>query len=98
MPGMDANPNVIGPATLSVTQAVAAFFTFLPSIKEVRQAGPNDDTAKDVRTGEIAASVVALGVGTIITAITGSPTPVFVALVIVGVLVLVYEVTLRRVS
>jgi len=87
--------NVIGPATLSVTQTVAVFFSFLPSLKEVRKATAGDDTARDVHAGIIAASVVALTIGTIITSLTKNPMPIYVCALIVACLVVVYEVTLR---
>lgn len=91
-------PEIIGPATLSVTQAVGSFFAFLPPLRDIRQGNVTDEIAKDVRTGEVAATVVALGVGMVITAITGSPTPVFVAALIAVILIATYELVLRRAS
>lgn len=90
------NSSEIGPATVSLTQTVACFFTFLPGFPHVRTSTPGDETSKDVRSGEFAASIIAIGVGGIITALTKNSTPLLVSVITAGMLVLVYEVRLRR--
>lgn len=88
---------IIGPATLSISQGIAAFFTFLPRLSEVRKATPeeNPELAADVRIGEVAATAVCVGVGVITSSLTGSPVPAFVAVVVALVLIGVYETTLN---
>jgi hypothetical protein len=92
---MDAN--VIGPATLSITQAVSAFHSFLPPFADIRKQHPADNPAfaADVRMGEIASVTVTLGIGLIASSLTGSPMPAYTALVMSAILVTLYESTLR---
>lgn len=93
---MPVSPELVGPATLGVTQGISAFTTFLPKLSEVRKAGPNDvDTAADVRLGEIAAVTLTIGIGVITSSLTGSPVPAYTAVFMCLVLVCLYESTLR---
>lgn len=93
---MPADPSVIGPATLGVTQGISAFTTFLPKLSDVRKAGPTDiDIAADVRLGEVAAVTLTIGIGVITSSLTGSPVPAYTALLMCLVLVCLYESTLR---
>lgn len=91
---------MFGPAALTVTQGVGAFALFLPRFTDVRRNNPKDnpDFAGDVRTGEIAAATITLGVGAIASYFTGSSAPVITALFIVFVMIFVYESTLRTVA
>lgn len=91
-----SNPEMLGPATFTIGQTVASFFTFLPKFSEVRKANPNDnpDIAADVRMGEVAAVTVSMGVGIIASSLTSSPVPVTVTLVVCIILVVLYESTL----
>lgn len=88
---------LFGPASLAVTQGVGAFALFLPRFTDVRRNNPKDnpDFAGDVRTGEIAATTLTLGVGAIASFYTGSNAPMVTALFLVLVMVFVYESTLR---
>lgn len=77
-------------------QTITSFTTFLPSLADVRKAGPdNADMAGDVRLGEIAAGALALGIGAIASSLLGDPTPILVAAVMVVALIFVYETALR---
>lgn len=90
------DPSVIGPATLSMTQAFTAFNVMLPALSEVRKHDLTDtEFVGDVRLGEMAAAGLALGVGAIASSLTGSSTPIIVSAVMAGGLVLLYESTLR---
>lgn len=91
------DPNLIGPTTLAISQAVGAFNTFLPSISEIRKNDPvaNPEFAADVRVGEVAAVTITLGVGAIVSSLTGSSAPTVVALVACLGLIVLYETTLR---
>lgn len=94
---MPVPPEIIGPATLGVTQGIGAFTTFLPKLSDVRKANPTDDPAMaaDVRLGEIAAVSATVGIGIITSSLTGSPIPAYTALAMSLVLVTLYECTLR---
>jgi|SRR6187397_2901197 hypothetical protein len=93
---MPVNPNVIGPATLSMTQSLSLFDSFLPSFRDISKADPgNEGIVRDVRMGELAAVLMTLGIGGMTSALTGSSVPAVVALVTCGGLVLLYETALR---
>lgn len=90
------SPEIIGPATLAVSQGFSAFQFFLPRLSDVRKANAsaNPDIVGDVRLGEVAAFTLTLGVGAIVSSLTGSPVPTFVALLIALVLIAIYEAAL----
>ena len=94
---MAVNPNVIGPATLSMTQALALFQNFLPRFSEVRLADPdrNPDVIRDVRMGELAAVLMTLGIGGMTSALTDSQVPAIIAFVTCAGMVALYEYALR---
>lgn len=93
---MAVDPNVIGPATLSMTQALSLFDSFLPKFTDLGKADPNDiNVVRDVRMGELAAVLMTLGIGGMTSALTGSSVPAVVALVTCTGLVLLYESALR---
>lgn len=91
------SPEMFGPATLSVTQGISAFHSFLPSFSEIRKNNPQDNPefTADVRMGELAAVTTTVGIGLIAASITGSPLPAYTAILISLVLVTLYESTLR---
>lgn len=91
------NPDMLGPASLTVTQGIVAYSMFLPRFTDVRRNNPadNPDFAGDVRTGEVAATALTLGVGAIASYYTGSPAPVMTALFVAVIMVVMYESTLR---
>lgn len=94
---MPVDPSIIGPSTLALTQAVGSFNAFLPKLSDVRKAHPETDPSltNDVRTGEVAAVALTVGVGAIASSLTGSPVPTVVAVVAAVGLVIMYEATLR---
>ena len=89
--------SLIGPSTLAISQAVGSFNAFLPKLTDIRKANPNDDPsfAADVRTGEVAAVALTIGVGAIVSSLTQSSVPVTVGLITAVGLVILYESTLR---
>jgi hypothetical protein len=95
---MAVDPAVIGPATLSLTQSIGLFQAFLPSFSEIAKTNPEDNPAlvQDVRMGELAAAVLTLGIGGMISALTGSPVPAIVSVISGAVLVVLYESALNR--
>lgn len=95
---MPVDPGVIGPATLSLTSALGLFQGFLPSFAEIAATNPEDnpEMVSKVRMGELGATVLALGVGGIMSALTGSPVPSYVAITSIVILVFMYESALRK--
>lgn len=90
------NPNALGPASLAVGQAVGSFSVFLPRFTDVRQSAPHDKTmVRDVRLGEVAAVAMSLGIGVILSSLSGEPAPAIVALVMALIVVVLYEQALR---
>lgn len=94
---MPVPSDAVGPATLAITQTVGAFSFFLPRLSDVRRASTKDnpDMVGDVRMGEIAAGALCLGIGAIVSSMTGSPYPAIVALAMFLILWCVYEAALR---
>lgn len=89
----------IGVAVLSMTQGFAAFTLFMPKLSEVRAATSNDiKTVHDVRMGEIAATSVTLGIGAIISAATRSSGPIYIAAIVAGGFIALYETTLHKIN
>lgn len=86
-----------GPAMLSVTTGIQAFYSLLPRLSDVRKADPvnNPDVAADVRLGEVGATALTLGVGAIASSLTQSPLPAITGLLMALVLVGIYESALR---
>ena len=89
--------SMLGPATLSMTQGMTLFLAMLPKISEVRKADPinNPDIAADVRMGEVAACTLTVGIGITASSLTGSPIPTYTAIITCGILVFIYESTLK---
>lgn len=90
------SPEMLGPATLGVGQTIGAFQFFLPKLSDVRKATMDDvDMVGDVRMGEVAALTVCLGVGAIVSSMTGSVVPIAASAVMAMVLICIYETTLK---
>lgn len=87
---------MVGPASLAISQGMTAFLAFLPRLSDVRKASAADDVGMvgDVRLGEVAATAVCVGVGVITSSLTGSPVPAFVAVLVALTLICIYETAL----
>jgi hypothetical protein len=87
---------IVGPATLVISQGFSAFATFLPKLSDVRKADAelNPDIVGDVRLGEVAAFTLCMGMGAVVSSLTGSPIPAFVGLLVGLALLFVYETAL----
>lgn len=77
-------------SSIAIGQTVSAYQFFLPPLREVRQAGDDDTTVRsDVYMGQMAAGSVSIGVGVLLSFLTGSKLPAFVsafiALIIAGI-------------
>lgn len=91
------NPEMIGPASLTLGQGLGMFQAFMPKFTDIAHHTPGSDPAfeKDCRMAEAAASMVTVGVGVLLSQMTGSPVPVVVALMVVVGLITLYENALR---
>jgi len=85
----------LGTASLAISQSVFAFTAFLPNFVEVGKSSP-DDIRKQVRLGETAAVIIALGIGGILTWLAGSPVPLGIAALMSAILIYLYETAMRR--
>lgn len=91
-----ASSEALGAATIALGQTVGAFQFFLPRLSDVRKAGPDDaDMIGDVRMGEVAAGALCLGIGAMVSSLSGSSVPVVVSLLTAVAMVCVYESALR---
>lgn len=90
------DPGIAGAATLGITQGIGAFQFFLPRLSDVRKGGMDDpELVGDVRMGEVAAITLCVGVGAIVSSLTGSTVPVIVSIVVSAILICLYEAALR---
>jgi len=89
--------DALGPATIAIGQSVGAFQFFLPRLSDVRKADvdTDPDMAGDVRLGEIAASALTLGIGIMVSSLSGSPYPAYVSVLMCLILICVYESALK---
>lgn len=86
------NPDALGPASISIGTATSAFMGFLPKFSDVRRAEPDDEgMTRDILFGQIAACSVAIGTGVIVSALSGSPIPAFVSVLMSAILVWCYQ-------
>lgn len=87
---------IVGPATLVISQGFSAFATFLPKLTDVRKADAamNPNVVGDVRLGEVAAFTLCVGTGVIASSLTGSPVPAVVGVLTGLALICIYETAL----
>jgi hypothetical protein len=89
------NPQALGSSSLAISQSVIAFTAFLPNFIEVGRSD-KDQIANEVRLGETAAVVIALSIGALLSWLNGDKTPFFIAALMAFVLVMMYEVAMRK--
>lgn len=92
---MPGKPIEFGVATLAVTQSVVAFTAFLPKFTDVGKSD-KESVAGEVRLGETAAVVISLSIGGLLSWLTDSSVPFYVAGIMTFVLVALYETALRK--
>lgn len=93
-----ANPEALGPASISLGTATSAFMGFLPKFSDIRRADPNDEgMRKDILLGQIAAVAVSVGTGVIVSSLTGSPVPALVAVLMSAILLACYQAAQKAV-
>lgn len=87
-----ADSNAYAAATVSLGQTVVAYTYFLPRLSEVRRADPDDPyMAGDVRLGQIASAALSGGIGALLSWMTQSPVPIYVAAVVAVIIAAVYH-------
>lgn len=94
---MSSPGEVLGPATIAIGQSVGAFQFFLPRLSDVRKSDVDSDPdmAGDVRLGEVAASALTLGIGIMVSSLSGSAYPAYVSVLMCLILICVYETALK---
>jgi hypothetical protein len=93
---MAVSPELIGPATLAMTQSITLFSGFLPRFTDIKNGSRNDPGfATDVHIGEVAAAGLTIGIGVIATGLTGSNVPLVVSIIMCVGLVALYESALN---
>lgn len=94
---MPDNGAALAVSSIAIGQTVGAYQFFLPPLREVRQAGPDDETmCQDVYIGQVAAGAVSVGVGVMLSFLTGSKLPAFVAAFIAVIIAGIYHYTMKR--
>lgn len=87
---------VMSGAIVSLGQTVSAYSFFLPTLREVRKAGPDDSAMRgDVRMGEVAAAVVTTAIAVMISSMVGSQVPLITSVILTGVVIALYEIALN---
>lgn len=85
----------LGSSSLAISQSVIAFTAFLPNFVEVGRAD-KDQIAGEVRLGETAAVVIGLAIGGLLSYLSESYVPLFIAAIMSAILVAMYETALNK--
>jgi hypothetical protein len=94
MPPQDA---ATGISVTVASMMMSGFTAFLPTLREVRQGSADDATMRnDVRYGQTAAAILALGIGAMMAWLTQSSVPLYTALVATMLYAFIYELALRN--
>lgn len=88
-------PEALGSSSLAISQSVIAFTAFLPNFVEVGRSD-KDQIIGEVRLGETAAVVIALGIGAMLSWLNGDKTPFLISAIMAFILIAMYEVALRK--
>lgn len=85
----------LGSSSLAISQSVIAFTAFLPNFVEVGRSD-KEQIIGEVRLGETAAVVIALGIGAMLSWLNGDKTPFLISAIMAFILIAMYEVALRK--
>lgn len=88
-------PEALGSSSLAISQSVIAFTAFLPNFVEVGRSD-KESIAGEVRLGETAAVVIALGIGALLSWLNGDKTPFLISAIMSFILIAMYEAALRK--
>jgi hypothetical protein len=78
-------------AAVVAAVAAGAVLGLLPSVADVRRAGPGDEVAHDLRSGLAIGGIVLVALGLLGTAATKSPMPLIIAGVLVTGIIAGFE-------
>lgn len=95
---METNKAAAAGISVTVTSMMMSGFTaFLPTLREVRQGSPKDpQMVNDVRYGQLAAGVLAVGIGALMSWLSESAVPMYVAIFATILYSIIYEMALRN--
>ena len=94
---MADNPAAAGISVTVASMMMSGFTSFLPTLREVRQGSRDDPKmVNDVRYGQFAAGVLAVGIGILMSWLTQSGTPLLVAIFASLLYAMIYELALRN--
>ena len=88
-------PEALGSSSRASSQSGIAFTAFLPNFVEVGRSD-KDQIIGEVRLGETAAVVIALGIGAMLSWLNGDKTPFLISAIMAFILIAMYEVALRK--
>lgn len=94
---METNAAAAGVSVTVTSMMLSGFTAFLPTLREVRQGSPTDPRMiNDVRYGQLAAGVMAIGIGALMAWLSGSAVPLYVAIFATLLYGAIYEMALRN--
>lgn len=79
---------------LGAGQAATICLAMLPSIQHVRNTDPTNSQASEIRSVELTAGLVSVGVGTVIAVASRSVTPLIVSGLVTAIVIGAYEYSL----
>lgn len=92
-----SNDIAAGMSVTVTTMMMSGFTAFLPTLREIRQASPNDaQMVNDVRYGQFAAGVLAVGIGALMAWLSRSAIPMYVAFAATVLYAAIYEMALQN--
>jgi hypothetical protein len=87
-----ADSGAVAASTIAIGQTVTAYQFFLPRLSDVRRADSGEPEVRgDVVMGQLAAGALSIGVGAMISWLTGSAIPVMIALFTAGIIAAIYH-------
>lgn len=93
---MADNAASVSVATVALSQTVSAYTFFLPSLREVRQASPNDSTMRgDVHLGIVGSALLGGTIAIMLSSLTGSQAPLWSVAITTVLIAFLYEIALR---
>lgn len=94
---MPESGNVQAAAAVSIGQVVTVYSIMLPPLTQVRRATADDPAMRgDVRMGQVGAAAVVIGIGFVLSNLTGSMVPTGIAIFMSAVISAVYESAMRQ--
>ena len=93
---MKRSPELISLAMLALTQSVTVFHQFLPPLTEIKHYDKsNRMESSDVRLGEFASVALTVGIGAVMSTLSGTTEPLMISVIAAAGLVAIYEYALK---